>query len=180
MRLDGREVRVDRNKLVFSVAWNYPLLEFKSPRNPCGEDFILLLADVGMRMQQVRQAERPEVSSTVLRYRSMVDIAVSQKAFTVLASQASSSSMHASPPPAPEELHVGVDQCAVCNKSYEPLVTCAFCTGTAHQRCLTHLRTLPDYNKRLAELQVCAVTLVSFFKDKICMICRDTHLIHTN
>ena len=133
-RLQGREIRVCDGKFVFSVAWQHELLQFRAPGDPAGEEYILLLPDAGAKMLKVRKADRPEIPPTVLRFRHMVDIAVSRKA---------NGSACASEPSCPDDQHVGGGSCAICKHGKEPMVTCSFCAQTFHDACLEHVRSLP-------------------------------------
>lgn len=149
--LSGREVRVDGNKFVFSVAANFPLVAFMTPHTPDGVHYITLLADAGEKMRQVRRGERPLVSDLGLRALDMCRVALARKAVEPGTASADPSSI--------EMTVSSAMPCFVCKKTSLPLATCSARLTTSHASCLS---LLEKYSADHGAMTSLALPRVSF------------------
>jgi hypothetical protein len=160
--LIGREVLVDDGKLCFSVPALFPAISFKSKHDPLGQPYVIVLADAGVRMEQVKKADRPAVPAASLRLREMYDVAISRNTVG-----AEVSDPHVVP-------------CFLCEGLAEPLAQCPVCLCTAHGSCLPAIHTWSQTGGHGSD-ELAVVARVSFppmFMRSMCLLCERSELLH--
>jgi hypothetical protein len=135
-KLDGVEVRVDHNhRLIFSIVGVTVMsgtvcrpLRFKCLEYPLGEDFDILLHDVGQRMSKDKGLSRPRLPDVVVRFKSMCDIALARKAPAAVLGENDSENVIMK--------GAGASSCFVCKSDQPPPSTCSICMRATHGSCV--------------------------------------------
>ena len=189
--LEGREVLVDLNgNFIFSVGNAFPLITFQTKQYPGGCKYTTLIADVGARMEQVKESERPHVPRDVLRYRDMVDTAAMRhlaaaEAVAAAASASSgsaSSSAPAAPVPIPKPaaattISSRASGCLICLSQRQPKFTCCLCLQDYHNLCDEKFSTWALGNGHLAQVALPRTEFIHLFRETLCLLCAKTDVV---
>ena len=148
----GRIVHLDeQSRIKYSVPAAFPEIDFTDTKH------ILIVADVGHRMQKVRTHEREPMAPEAIRLKVMYEVAFARSG------EGASTAME-----------LNFDECILCEGKYHgPARVCPVCTLPFRETCSSWLRAFVSHNRDLCCTRIPPVQLPkAVFELPACDVCR--------